>query len=400
MATRVAILRLCFLFLALGATALVTVPVRAETIIPGDYVVTGTETWESDGSPYIIEGSLSVASTGHLILEPGVEVQIQSAKVFEVQTGGTLAAEGTVPEPITITAISGHFYGLRLWSGSHTSLAHCDISSAGYDGYPAVDIQATDVTLDHCTIHDSSACGVQLVGVGLSPVLTNTTIENNTGHAVYQSTLDMTPTYTNLTLTGNGTDAVVWNSGSLNRTLTLDGPQLNGSPFIALDNVNIQSSGHLTLTAGTQLLIPAAHGLYVQSGGMLVTEGIETDFVAIATREPGSPFVGVVFLPGSLGNLTYCDIHQAGASGYPAVYLQSSAVVLDHCILHDSAAYGVQLQGTGLSPAIINTVIQSNAGHAIYQTTIDMTPTYQGLSISGNGTDAVVSGVAAISTAP
>jgi hypothetical protein len=113
----------------------------------------------------------------------------------------------------------------------------------------------------HCTIHDSGARGIQVAGPGLSPALTNTTIENNAGQAIYQSTLDMTPTYLNLALTGNGTDAVVFNAGYLYRPLTLDGPQLNGSPFIALDHINVQSSGHLTLTAGTELLMSAARGL-------------------------------------------------------------------------------------------------------------------------------------------
>lgn len=371
----------------------VSTPVHADTIIPGDHTVTGEETWGADGSPYVVEGFLSIASTGHLILEPGVEVRIESGHVLDVQGGGTLTAEGTEPDPITITAISGYFIGLRLWSGAHASLAYCDVSNAGYSGWPAVDIQATDVTLDHCTIHDNgvgSGQAVKLTGTGLSPALTNTTIENNTGYAIWQSTIDMTPTYANLTLTGNGTDAVAWNTGYLNRGLTLDGPQLNGSPFIALDSINVQSTGHLTLTASTELLIPAARGLYVQSGGALAAEGIQANPATITTRDPGSPFVGVVFLPGSSGSLTYCDIHQAGASGYPAVYVQSSTVALDHCVLRDSAAYGVQLTGGGPGPTIMNTAIQNNTGYAIYQSTIDMTPVYQNLTMSGNGTDAVV----------
>jgi hypothetical protein len=368
---------------------------EADTVIPTDYTVTGTEIWDYAGSPYIVQGSLSIADMGHLTLEPGVEVQIESGRVFDVQGGGTLAAEGTEMAPITITSISGHFIGLRLWSGAHVSLQYCDISSAGDSAWPPVDIQATDVIIDHCTIRDSgvgSSRAIQVSGSGLSPALSNTRIENNSGYAIYQSTIDMTPTYLNLTLAGNGTDAVVWNGGTLNRPLTLDGAQLDGSPFIALDDVSVESGAYLTLTAGTELLMSAAHGLWVDSGGTLAAEGTEASPVTLAARDSGAPFIGLFLLPGSSASLARCDIHHAGASGYPAMDIQSSDVILDHCILHDNgvgSGRAVQLTGAGLSPTFLNTTIQNNSGYAIYQSTIDMTPIYQALTLSGNGTDAV-----------
>ncbi|MBN1640755.1 MAG: right-handed parallel beta-helix repeat-containing protein, partial [Anaerolineae bacterium] len=392
MAKRVTVTLLCLIILVASLSAATAIPVQAETVIPGNYTVTTTETWGADGSPYMVQGSLSVASTGHLTLDPGVEVRIQAASVFEVKAGGTLTAEGTSSHPIAITAISETFIGLRLWSGAHASLAYCTVTSAGYGGFPAVDVQATDVTLDHCTIHDNtvSPYALKLSGAGLSPAITNTTIENNNGYAIYQSTIDMTPTYLNLTLSGNGTDGVVWNNGSLNRALTLDGSQINGSPFIALDSININSGGHMTLTAGSELLIPPVKGLWVQSGGALVTEGTQGSPATITARDPGSPFVGVIYLPGSSGSLAYCDIHGVGGSSYPAVDIQSSAIVLDHCTLHDNAGAGIKLMGAGLSPTIKNSAIQNNGGYAVYQTTIDMTPTYLNLTLSGNGTDGVV----------
>lgn len=381
------------LFCVLLVLVLAAVPtiIRAQTT-HGNYTVDSEETWGVSGSPYIIQGYLRVASGGHLILDPGVEVRIKSAQVFEVRNGGTLTAEGTDAEPITITAISGQFIGLRLWSGGHTRLMYCDISLAGSGNTPAVDIQATDVSVGHCTIHDNGGRGVQIAGAGLSPTLSNTTIRNNVAQAVYQSTLDMTPTYISLTLSGNGTDAVVINSPTLNRAATLDGAQLNGKPFIALDSVNVNSGGHLTLAAGTEFLIPGARGLYVQSGGMLTTNGTQVAPVTITAHDPGFPFVTVRFLPGSVGRMNHCDIQHAGASGYPAVEIDSSDVILDHCSIHDNgvgSGAALKLVGTGLSPSILNTAIENNTGYAIHQSHIDMVPLYQNLTISGNGIDAV-----------
>lgn len=331
-----------------------------------------------------------------MTLEPGVEVQIESGRVFDVQGGGTLTAEGTDLAPISITAISGSFIGLRLWPNAHASLAHCELCAAGVPGYPAVDIQSSHVRLDHCNIQDNTAgssIAVKLSGTGLSPTLTNTTIQNNSGYAIYQSTLDMAPTYANLILSGNGVDAVAWNSGYLNRPIALDGSEINGSPFVALDAVNVNSGGQLTLTAGTELLLPAGRGLYVQSGGVLTTKGTAAKPAILTARDPEAPFLYLAFQPGSSGSLSYCDLNLAGAHAYPAVDIQSSEVSLDHCTIHNNgvgSGAAVQLQGAdGLSPSIKDTSILSNSGYAIYQTSIDMIPVYQNLTLSGNGTDAV-----------
>ena len=250
--------------LALAVAAAGAPGVLAETIIYGNVIVTETVTWDLAGSPYIVHGYVSVASTGHLTLDPGVEVQIEPGHVFQVEDGGTLTAEGTEALPITVTAISGDFIGLRLWSGAQVSLAHCDVSHAGDGGWPAVDIQSTDVTLEHCVLHDSAAgsgSAMQLTGTGLSPTITHTTIQNNSGYAIYQSTINMTPTYLDLTLAGNGTDAVVCSGGTLDRAVTLDGQQIGGSPFISANTIAVQSGGHLVLNAGTELRIQTGCGL-------------------------------------------------------------------------------------------------------------------------------------------
>ncbi|MGD9315388.1 MAG: hypothetical protein PVG56_01025, partial [Anaerolineae bacterium] len=305
--------------------------VQADTVYPGGHIVTGTETWSAADNPHIVEGNLVVASGGHLTLEPGIEVRIMAGRLVIVQDGGTLIAEGTAQEPVTITAISANLLGLQFHSGSRASLAHCDVSQAGASAYPPVDIQTSDVRLDHCTIRDSgvgSGSAVQLVGAGLSPTLTHTTIENNAGYAIYQSTIDMTPFYQNLTIRNNGTDAVVWRNGYLNRALTLDGQQIGSNPFHALESINVNNGAHLTLNPGTELRMRANRGLWVQPGGDLTAKGTALDPVALTAIDPGTPWVKLCFLPGSAGSLDHCDISRAGASESLAVQIQSSDVVL------------------------------------------------------------------------
>jgi hypothetical protein len=385
------------LIILLLGLALGVVPARvhAETVIPGNYTVDSTEIWGVDGSPYKVMGSLSIASGGHLTLEPGVEVQINNGKVFDVQGGGTLTAEGKQAEPVTITSHDAESLFVRIvfLPGSAGSLTWCDVHHAGASGYSALDIQSPDVTLDHCSIHDNGGTAVQLTGVGLSPSILHTAIQNNNGYAIYQSTIDMVPVYQDLTLSGNGTDAVVWSGGYLNRALTLDGQQIGGHPFISQQTINVNDGGHLTLNPGTELQMQAARGLWVQSGGTMTANGTASAPAVLTARDPARPFVKLDFLPGSTGSLTHFDLSGAGASSYIALQIESSDVNLNHCRIHDNvtgSGAAVILTGAGLSPTIANTTIENNGGRAVNQSTIDMTPAYTNLTFSGNDTDAVV----------
>jgi hypothetical protein len=80
---------------------------------------------------------------------------------------------------------------------------------------------------------------------------------------------------------------------------------------------------------------------------------------------------------GSHGQLDYCDLAYAGRGGNSAGLVYSSDVTIRNCRIHHNAYRAVHLEGAGLSPAIEDTRIESNGEIAVYQTTIDMTPTYR-----------------------
>ncbi|QWK10932.1 MAG: hypothetical protein KNN16_01350 [Thermoflexus hugenholtzii] len=68
-----AVMALAVFLIGAGITGL-TRPRIAEaegpTIIPGG-TITGSVTWTAAGSPYIVQGSVTVADTGQLTIEPG-----------------------------------------------------------------------------------------------------------------------------------------------------------------------------------------------------------------------------------------------------------------------------------------------------------------------------------------
>jgi hypothetical protein len=158
--------------------------VSADTIIPGDYNVTGKETWDAAGSPYVVQGNLTVKSTGQLTITAGVEVQIAADRHFVVQNGGTLVVTGNSGDPVVIASISENFYALRFDSGANAQLEHCDIRHAGAHAYVPIDIYASNISIDHCNIHDNGVGSVytlRIFGAGLSPTISNTIIQNNAG---------------------------------------------------------------------------------------------------------------------------------------------------------------------------------------------------------------------------
>ena len=318
-----------------------------------------------DGRPFISLPTINVNDGGHLTLSPGTELQMEGARGLWVQSGGTLTAAGTASDPSVLAArdVAAPFVKLGFLPGSAGSLTHFDLSGAGASSSPALQIESSDVSLNHCTIHDNvagSGAALYLSGAGLSPTIANTTIENNSGRAAHQTTIDMTPVYSNLTFNGNGTDAVVINHGSLNRAVTLDGTQINGSPFIMLQQINIWNGVHLTLAPGTELRMSASKAIYVESGGTFTAEGTASQRVILTAVNPDTPWLKVHTLPGSTTRLSWCDVSRAGASSFPALTIYESDFTLSHCIVHDNAFSGVRLYAGAGSPVLDNLVLIDN----------------------------------------
>jgi hypothetical protein len=75
----------------LAIAVLLAALASAETIIPGGNV---SGIWTAAGSPYIIEGDISVAGTDSLLIEPGVEIRFNQETGLTVE--GYLLADGTI----------------------------------------------------------------------------------------------------------------------------------------------------------------------------------------------------------------------------------------------------------------------------------------------------------------
>ncbi len=152
-------------------------------VLPGD--VSGT--WKLTGSPYLVQGDITVPGDSALVIEPGVSVVFQGHYALNVQ--GRLLALGTASDSIRFTVsdttgfadpdtAQGGWYGIRLIdtppTNDSTILAYCSLEYAKAVGpaYPsntggAVSIaNFGKVRISNCRVAHSVAGGASLPGGG------------------------------------------------------------------------------------------------------------------------------------------------------------------------------------------------------------------------------------------
>nr|NQU92919.1 PKD domain-containing protein [Bacteroidota bacterium] len=99
------------------------------TVLPGTYITGGyvSGTWTLDGSPYVIDGEITIHADSSLTIEPGVEILFLSHHKFIVK--GTLDAQGIATDLIVFTAknIWQGWHGLRFLDSHNSVLEYCHI---------------------------------------------------------------------------------------------------------------------------------------------------------------------------------------------------------------------------------------------------------------------------------
>lgn len=236
------------MLLALAFLILHTTSAQAETVIGSTSVTTDT-TWSAADSPYIVD-QINVNNGATLTIEPGAELRFVTTGWLAVNGGGNLIAEGTADQPVKFTAHStnpapGDWYFLAFHIGSTARLSHCDVAYAGRNGFTAVAVHNSDVSIRDCRIHDNQRDAVVLNPAEVGATLERVQIDNNGGLAIGQTSPDMSPVYTDLTLSDNGTNAIFMPDGTLKRDHSFDGAAA-GAPFV-LSQLTIANGYTLTV---------------------------------------------------------------------------------------------------------------------------------------------------------
>lgn len=154
-------------------TGLLTLTGNAlDTVVIHDGAVVFPQTWPNLGSPYVLNGWVSVQAA--LTLLPGTEFRVMGANQgLEVGllTPGALIAMGTAEAPIrfvpaTATPTKGHWSGLHFWNAGGSKLDHVIVTHAGAESSYAIGTGNVNVYreigafVSNSTLSDSSGCGI------------------------------------------------------------------------------------------------------------------------------------------------------------------------------------------------------------------------------------------------
>jgi len=349
------------------------------------------------GGGYFVAGSITIPSGIAFSLMPTTTLKLEEGGGIFIQSGALFNANGLETEPITITSTGEGvtFRRIQFLAGSSSSLSYCDITRAG-SLQGVLWIESSDLVMDHCSIHDTSPGmgAVYLTTAGISPIIRDSSILNNSNYAIYQANPDMAPLYENLFLSGNGNQAVFVGGGSINRNVIWDSREISGVPFIAGRSINVTTGASLTLNPGTELRFPQAGGtgmgMTIENGASLIAEGNQAEPIVITSTGQGINWSTLYFSSGSSVHLAYCDISQAkNVQGVLSVY--TSDLIVDHCTFHDNqpSMGTIWLNMAGITPSISNSSFVNNNTFPIYFNSPNVAPILENLTSSGTGTHAI-----------
>ena len=336
--------------IALGvlAVALFASTAHADTVIAGGNLPGASNTWTTLGSPYILQGDVTVPAGATLTIDAGVEVRAAAGSdaqgagldpnKVELNINGSLVVNGTVNAPVVFHSAAnttGSWYGILVNASATAATftnARIEYARFGLTSYATGSVLATSNltvqnaqsygvylragtgTLDALNILNAGTIGVY-IGDSASPTLTNSIVRGSGSYGVQIShnTSGQTVTIDNCTLTNNTNGNVYTNAIQANAaTVTVKDSILTSSGYgvykpdyasVTVTNSNVwgNSTNYYGASPGTGCI--AQNPLFVSPSDLRLTSNSPSRFGAAGGGDQGAaPYDGAL-TPGLYGTL-------------------------------------------------------------------------------------------------
>ena len=366
----------------------------SQTIIPGGYV---SGTWTAAGSPYLIQGNITIHTDSTLNIQPGVQVNFQGNHSFTVN--GFLQAIGTAVDSIHFIAVTT-WMGLRFANAPDSShLAYCTIR--GSTSWGGIICSNSNPVITHSTISDNRQ-GVVSGGISLqnsNANIAHCTISNNEnyGEGGGIRISGGSPQISYCSIIGNygvqgggiwcaaGTPlisntSITRNLGGTGGGIYVGGGQVTITDcIITADTANGMGGGIYVSSTGGSLIInnstinnckaPSGGGIYVASANSVLITGCTFESNVVNNAGGG----GAMYInQASTVSIISTTLDDNYCGSYPGGVINSvncSNLVIDHCdVVNNSAAViegGIILNGN-TTMTLKNSIFRNQQGAHIW----------------------------------
>ncbi len=370
--------------MVIGAMMTSTI-VFGQTVIPGGDV---SGVWGAAGSPYLIEGDITVPSEEELAIEAGVEIIFQG--YYKLTVNGVLEAVGTQSDSVLFTAadtVEG-WKGIRFPSTPNSGyLSFCTIQFGRATGQEpdchggAIYCWGTILEISSCTIQKNSATNGGGIYCFCSYININScTISENsakTGGGIYLNTCNLgSSAFTDCHITENIADSLgggVFCTGGvppfMNCTISENTAGSGGGIYCWL--YGYLSMSHCTISENMAIRSAGFGGF---GGGICLQSGSSAISYCTIQNNVSETWGGGIYC-----NSTTLDINYTTVCGNSALYpslggrggglnCQGSTVTINHCTLHGNIAegYGGGIYISLSDLTLKNIILEGNTWGGVY----------------------------------
>ncbi len=246
-----------------------------------------------DDECYVVHGTPTV-SDGQLVIAAGTTVYFGDEAGIEIQSDGSLTAEGTSDDPVYLLGLEeepGYWMGLRFRSNSADNrLEHVELEHAGHSRWHSTS-QVTRggvvfqgsarLAISDSIFRHNQFAGVSAEVTGRSFSVESTNFESNETPLVI-SAGNMEGLAPDLTFSDNENEVVRVVRGDIVDDTTWPALEV---PFQVRSTITVEDDAALTIDAGASFIFDLHEGLAIEDNATIAIEGTDQEPVHMAGTE-------------------------------------------------------------------------------------------------------------------